>query len=295
LLKKEGYDILHVQYPSIGYRGSLLPHLFGMSRISRASVVTLHEFSAFTKLQQLSTHLFRWSADTLLFGSEYERSRFNRNLGTLGARQQVFPIVSQVPAGSSPGLRDATVVYFGQIRPNKGLEAFLDLASHSIELHREYRFHIMGSISSAHKEYARLLLAKAPQEVQWSFDLSFEQIGNILGLSFAAYLPFPDGASERRGSLVAAFLNGLPVLSRIGPATTSAIRELLLVVQNEEEALIALDDLVMRPAEFKRLSCACREYAQKHTWEDVANQHASVYRALIPTQIQRSALGEPIG
>jgi len=172
-------------------------------------------------------------------------------------------------------------VYFGQIRPNKGLEAYLQLAQHSIELRKRYRFHILGSISSAHEAYARSLQVQAPPEVRWSFDLPFEEIGNILGISFAAYLPFPDGASERRGSLAASLLNGLPVLSRIGTATTPAIRQLFLSVDNAEEALCALDELSTRPDKYERISRAAREYARKHTWDDVARQHAGFYRALI--------------
>lgn len=280
LLRKEKYDILHVQYPSIGYRASLMPHVLGFLGISRAAIVTLHEFSGFTKLQQLSTHLFRCSAATILFVSEYEKSGFNRHLGLIGARQELFPVVSQVPAAPLSNERDMTVVYFGQIRPNKGLEAYLQLAQRSIELRKPYGFHILGSISSAHEEYARSLQVQAPPELRWSFDLPFEEIGEILGISFAAYLPFPDGASERRGSLVAALLNGLPVLSRIGAATPPAIRELVLSVNNTEEALSALDELSSRPDEYTRISRASREYGREHTWEDVARQHAGFYRAL---------------
>jgi glycosyltransferase involved in cell wall biosynthesis len=279
-LKRERYDILHVQYPSIGYRASLMPHVLGFLGISGATVVTLHEFSGFTLLQKLSTHLFRLSAATILFVSEYERSSYNRRLGPHGAKQELFPVVSQVPAAPLSSERDSTVVYFGQIRPNKGLEAYLHLAVHSIELRKRYRFHVMGSISSAHEAYARSLQTQAPPEVRWSFDLAFEEIGSILGLSFAAYLPFPDGASERRGSLVAALLNGLPVLTRMGTATPPAIRELVLSVNSTDEALGALDELSTRPHEYQRISCASREYGRKHTWDDVARQHAGFYRAL---------------
>ncbi len=279
-LRKERYDILHVQYPSIGYRTSLLPHVLGLLRLSHATVTTLHEFSAFPKMQQLSTHAFRLSAGTLLFGSEYERSRFNRVLGLIGAKQEVFPILSQIPAVQSSD-RDATVVYFGQIRPHKGLEAYLELARRSLELNKRYNFHIMGSVSSAHETYARSLQKHAPSEILWSFDLPVEEIGGTLGRSFAAYLPFPDGASERRGTLLAALLNGLPVLSRIGSATTPEIRELLVIADDANGALKALDELTARPDEWERISGVSHEHAQKHSWEDVAKRHADVYRALL--------------
>lgn len=279
-LKGRKYDLVHVQYPSIGYRATLVPQILGLLRASRAAVVTLHEYSALPKRQQLTTHLFRWSADTILFGSEYERSQFNRRLGLLGARQEVFPILSQVP-GLPCDDRDATVAYFGQIRPNKGLEAYLELASHSIRHGRPYEFHIMGSVSKAHVAYAESLRAQSSPEVRWSFDLPFEEVGQHLGRAFAAYLPFPDGASERRGSLLAAWLNGVPVLSRVGSATTPAIRSVMIAVADERKALEALDELAARPDRWENLSQASRRYAQKHSWGDVAERHARVYRALL--------------
>jgi glycosyltransferase involved in cell wall biosynthesis len=280
-LKEANYDVLHVQYPSIGYRTSLVPHMLGLLRTSRAAVVTLHEFSALPKSQQLSTHVFRWSASRLLFVSEYERSRFNSQLGLLGARQEICPLVSQVPSIPSRTGRDKTIVYFGQIRPKKGLEAYLALAQHSIQMGRHYDFRIMGSVPEAHQAYARSLQERAPLNVRWSFDLSFEDVGSILGRSFAAYLPYPDGASERRGSLLAAWFNGLPVLSRIGPATTPAMRELLVAVDKADEALSALDGLAVRPDESERISRAAREYAHNRTWDDVAKRHAELYQELL--------------
>lgn len=282
-LRRGRYDILHVEYPSIGYRGSLVPHILGVLGTARAAVTTLHEFSTFTTAQQLSTHLFRWTSKTILFASEFERFRFDRRLGMLGAAQKVFPVVSQVPRVVSTSGRNSDVVYFGQIRPNKGLETYLNLAQQSIKLGRSYAFHVIGSVSKAHEAYARSLAANAPPEVRWSFDLSFEEVGVILGRSFAAYLPFPDGASERRGSLAAAWFNGLPTLSLTGEATTPVIRDLLLVVHNPEEALSVLDRLAQQPEEWERVSRALLDYSRDRTWDNVAKRHADAYRATLPT------------
>ena len=113
----------------------------------------------------------------------------------------------------------ARVVYFGQIRPNKGLEQFLELANRSIASKRPFKFKIMGSVPGAHQGYMRSLRSACSPAVDWALDLSFADVAETLAASFAAYLPFPDGASERRGSLLAALANGLPVLSTFGSAT----------------------------------------------------------------------------
>ncbi len=280
-IRQGNYSVLHVQYPSIGYRGSLVPHLLGVFQRSCAVVASLHEFTAFSAPQRLSTQIFRWSADALMFGSEYERVAFNRRYGTVGAMQVLFPIVSQVPCVPSPDGRDATVVYFGQIRPCKGLEDYLALARLSLERGKPYRFHVVGSVSRSNETYARSLMDGGASAVQWSFDRTFEEVGAILGRSFAAYLPFPDGASERRGSLAAAWTNGLPVLSTLGPAITPAIREILIATEGAEQAMGALDDLAGHPQRWAEVSVAAQRYSRERTWERVAEIHASVYARLV--------------
>jgi glycosyltransferase involved in cell wall biosynthesis len=275
------YDILHIQYPSIGYRYSIVPHLLGLFRLTRGTVVTLHEYSALKRPQRLSTQLFRLSAGVILFGSEFERARYNRRLGTLGSTQDIFPILSNVPAVPSTSGRDHSVVYFGQIRPHKGLEAFLELARLTVEQQRPFKFHIIGSVSESGRDYAQGLQEQAPEEIRWSFDLPFEDIGKILGQSFAAYLPFPDGASERRGSLLAAALNGLPILSRIGPATVPSLRALILAVDAPEQALVTLEHLAASPEDWQSISERALAYAQKSSWEDVGRSHAKAYNRLL--------------
>ncbi len=276
-LRSAKYDILHVQYPSIGFRTSLVPHVLGLLRIATSTVVTLHEYTLLPLAQRASLHAFRWTANGIFFGSSFERASFNRSLRSRGAEQDVFPILSQVPSALPSTRRDLTVAYFGQIRPNKGLEEFLELARLSKEEQKTFEFLIMGSVNRANRSYAEELLLRADQDVRWLFDLPFEEVARTLARSFAAYLPFPDGASERRGSMPAAWLNGLPVLSTVGKATTDAIRERIVVVSSPSEALVALEGLLTQPAKWERFSEISCAYASDHSWDAVAQRHAAMY------------------
>jgi glycosyltransferase involved in cell wall biosynthesis len=274
---RPGYiDVLHVQYPSIGYRGSLLPHLAGVSGIGRRTVVTVHEFSALPKAQQLSMHLFRLVADRLVFVSEYEQERYRSGLGGLGSQQQVLPIGSNVPAYESPAERSRTVLYFGQIRPNKGLESVLKLASTETLLGQRVQFVIAGSVPLRHTAYFQQLRSSAPPAVEWKLNLSFDEVAQLMSRSLASYLPFPDGASLRRGSLLAAFNNGLPVISTTGPATGS-LRSQLLVAESPNEAVKHLEALISDPEYLAATSSRIRQWAAQFSWERIAREHEQLY------------------
>ena len=279
-LRAGSYDICHLQYPSVGCRASLRPHFLGLFGVA-IPAVTVHEHSALPTSQRLSLQVLRATTSAMFWVSEYERSSFNRHLGSLGASQHVVPIGSNVPAIAASGAPNRTVVYFGQIRRNKGLEAFLELARLSIQEGREYNFHVMGSVTPSNQTYAREVQSAANPAVGWSFDLPFDEVGAILANCLAAYLPFPDGASERRGSMLAALLNGSPVLSRVGPATLPDMARVMIAVESATEAMSELDRLVSEPEARAHLSRAGRQYAERNSWSSVAETHASIYRDLL--------------
>ncbi len=291
-LRKENYDIVHLQYPSIGYRGSLFPHFLGLMKVADVSVVTVHEYSALPRLQRISTQLFRGTARTVIFCSHYERSLYDRQLANIGAPQTVIPIGSNVPAAATDGSRDRTVVYFGQIRPNKGIEQFVELARRSMESQRQFSFHVMGSAPAAHQKYMWDLQQSAP-EVRWSIDLEFAQVSEILARSFAAYLPFPDGASERRGSMLAALTNGLPVLSTIGAATPPEMLPSFLPSKGSDEALLLLDALAQDPERHAGLCSTSRIHAARYTWSSIAAQHELAYQEALRLPGKESLFVQP--
>ena len=276
-LRDGAYDIVHLQYPSVGCRYSLLPHLLGLLRFTKAAAVTLHEHSVLPFSQRTSLQIFRWTYSSIIWATDYEYASFNASLGMLGASQQVIPIGSNIPAAPVTAERDRTVVYFGQIRSNKGLEDFIALADLSTRARTPFRFLIAGSASLANQAYVAALHETTSKQVEWVFDLSFEEVSSLLSRSFAAYLPFPDGASERRGSMLAALSNGLPVLSSLGPATTASLADVIFPVVTPDEALSMLNKLADNPSLYAQVSDKSRQYMERNQWTTIAKRHRDVY------------------
>jgi len=273
-LQLHHFDILHVHYPSIGTRRSLCPHVLGLRGASKRTVVTLHEYSSMPLVQRVSTHVFRWTADLLLFTTETELKSYGRS----DVKQRVIRIGSSVPACQSDLPRSFTVLYFGQIRPEKGLEEFLELARRSVQLTRPFKYQVIGSVPQRRAAYYKAVRSQSVPQVEWLIDLSFEHVARFMASSFATYLPFPDGASYRRSSLLAALTNGLPAITTVGPATPREMIDILLPAPGPREALAHLERLYSSPGEAQAYSHAVRAFAEKFSWTRIARQHQEAYQ-----------------
>jgi glycosyltransferase involved in cell wall biosynthesis len=271
------YDLFHVQYPSIGMKASLMPHALGAMCGRQRTLITIHECSALPRSQRAALQLFRGTAGTILLCTDFERAMMNRYLGRLGAKQRVVPIGSNIPRGVADSRIQQEIIYFGQIRRNKGIEAFLDLAELSLEKGFDFKFHIVGGVPASQKAYAEALMLHADQRIRWSCGLSSPEVAQVLANGLAAYLPFPDGAGERRGSLLAALENGLPVLSREGPATTPELRKAFFHVDSRENALKTLIDLQTSGQMRNEMAERARHYASRRDWDVIATEHAQIY------------------
>lgn len=284
-------DVLHVQYPSLGYRASLLPQLLGRTRAAPITVATIHEFSALPKSQQLAVHLFRLTAHARVFVSQYEKDCFQRHLRCTGINR-VIPIGSNIPVSPEPAERCPVVVYFGQVRPSKGIERFLELAKLSTSQHLPFRFEVIGSAPEKFREYGNRLRSESSHYAEWKIGLNSSGVSRRLASSLAAYLPFPDGASERRGSLLASLSNGLPVISTVGPAT-GALSGHFLVAHSPAEALPHLLELMRNPHWSHALRARERVFARQFDWAAIAASHRDLYSAVLQTSAHLDGAASP--
>ena len=274
-------DAVHVQYPSIGFRYSLFPHLLGTMRVAKVACVTLHEYSSLPKPQRLSLHLFRWSAQAIFFTTDEERAGFEAAGGSGGARHLVVPISGNVPVAYPSASRQSTVLYFGQIRPEKGIEDFLRLARLGAD-EESIQFTVVGSSLPRHAEYLQSLKQNAPVGVKWIIDAALNEVAEQMSRALAAYLPFPDGATYRRGSLLGALANGLPVITKVSETTPPALRDVILPAQTPGEAFAQMRRLRNSPVLAKQLEVAGLALAQQFSWSTIAEKHLQLYEEILP-------------
>jgi glycosyltransferase involved in cell wall biosynthesis len=281
-------DITHIQYPTAGFGYGLGPQLVA---IKKKSVITLHEASQAHLLRKLALYPFTVRPQHLIFTSEYEK-RFALSWAPwISDNSSVIPIGSNIdglPENAQRRVRE--IAYFGLIMPGKGLEEVLQLAKLVRSAASELKIRIIGKTHDKHKGYFEWLRMQSKElPIIWDTELSDHEAAKRLGVCAVAYLPFPDGASERRASLKAMLVNGVAVVTSRGVHTPVSLERVVKFSGDAEDAYTTLCLLLGDCAERERLSRNGIEYMRQFTWEHIADLHSQVYEDVIRSGISGRA------
>lgn len=261
--------VIVVQYPTQGYSWSIVPHLLVV--IGRLSgryrpVMALHEFTSLSAKARLALALTSHFAAHIIFTTEVERERAHAtHLFSARVPTTVIGILSNIPSSSDPTLfraRSIDIAYFGHIRPNKGLEGFLDVVASFRAAEPDARIAVIGEVPKGYEAFAEMVAMRCRAAgITMTLGLSDEAVGQTLADVRILYLPFPDGVTARRGSVLAGFGNGTIVATRISDATPAALRPAVIPCAGKQEDVETLQAaLRMSDAESAALQQAGRNY-----------------------------------
>jgi polysaccharide biosynthesis protein PslF len=336
-------DVLHIQYQTGAYGMhpaiNLLPWRLGRRSWRPAVVVTAHDllqpylFPKAGPLRRWVTRRLIRDADAVVVTNEADFATVRDWRLEIGDSSVIsnlqppalIPIGSNIPVAPPEGYaRDAwrlrlqvapeqtLVAYFGLISHSKGLDTLLDALA---QLPPRFRLLVVGGAATApedraYAEHIRRVIDQqglGPRMITTGHCAPSEVSAHLLAADLAA-LPFADGASFRRGSLLAALAHGVPtvttqppeprtenreptnqapVLGRVPSGWFSVLRlvdgeHALLVPPGDAAALAAAlarlaDDLALR----QRLSAGARALAARFMWPEIAAQHEALYDGLI--------------
>jgi glycosyltransferase involved in cell wall biosynthesis len=279
------YDLLHLQYPTTGFGWSLGPQALS---ILTPTIATIHEVSQRKLPRKLSLFPFSLRPQHLIFTSSYERRFAIRFAPWIAKRTSVIPVGTNINVFPTQRLELSTeIVYFGLIMPNKGLEQVIQLASLIKAKGFPYSVNIVGQVPVGHEAYFQQLRNQAAElPVVWNQDLTDDQVAQVLNRSSVAYLPYPDGASDRRTSLKSALSAGLAVITNRGEHTSSSLAKSVLLSANPSEALSCLHVLFRDIDAREALSARAVQYSHRYSWERIAKLHLRVYRSVYPLRTE---------
>lgn len=270
-------DFVHIQYPSAAFGQGFVPQaLAGEFR----SMVTLHEGEAYGPIvgrqRVLPYYLF---SRRLVFATEHERAYAVHWAPWVRRKSTVIPIASNIAARPEEVRTRNEVLSFSAIVPHRGIEQLIEMARLIQARGLPWRVRLIGGHLRGFERYeARLREETAGLPFEWLGRLPADEVAAEIGRAGVMYLPYPDGASERRATLLAAFGGGAAVVTSTGARTTPGIRAAIAPAETPEEALGAIAHLFEDDAERARLSGAGLAYAAPFTWERIAAAHVSLYK-----------------
>lgn len=181
---------------------------------------------------------------------------------------------------------DFLVVYFGYLLPNKGLETLLRAVMRTGE---SAKLLVIGGSYETSDAYVDGLRGLAydlgvSDRVIWAGTVAEADVARLMSAADCAALPFHEGASLKRSTLLAALQIGLPVVTTTGPEIDSAMRDgdnLILVRPRDVVGLTAaLGRLRADPALRAGLSARGREILRLTAWDTIVETHQRLYQRL---------------
>lgn len=275
-------SLVHMQYPTVGYKYSLGPQL---SMVAKQGIVTVHEFSLAHPLRKLSLLPFTLRARRVVVTSEFERDAIVRRMPWAQDKLRIIPIGSNIgQTYSTYQEREDMVVHFGLIMPRKGLEDFIEFARLLRARNCNWKLLIIGKVAPRQETYAKsLMTSAAPYGVQWILDTDAEDAFKLLAKAGLGYFPFPDGASDRRGSLKAALAAGLPCITTFSDQTSTELAQIVALRATPQDAVEEAARLMVAKDERLVMSEGNRRYSLRFSWERIAALHIQMYRELLGT------------
>ncbi len=300
--------LINLQYQAAAYDLSapihFLPQVVGVK-----TVVTFHDLripylfpKAGSLREKAVTHLARTAAGAIVTDPGDEATLRGRGI----------PRVAQIPIGSNiapnpPGdynrvawrarlgvsPRDFLLGYFGFLNESKGGDTLVSALA--ILADRKTRAKLLliggntGSSDATNAEFdAKIekMIKRYELEdrvIRTGFVTAAEVSAHLLACE-AVVLPYRDGVSFRRGSLMAALAHGCPVITTEPKLPLPELRDgdnLRLVPPDDAPAIVlAVSQLLEAPELRARLGRGARELAQAFTWDKTAEQTLGFYRGL---------------
>ncbi len=297
-------DLIHIQYPaSFGAKNRRpLANLLGI--VTKAAtngkariVTTLHEYVERSLRWRLRALLNALTSDCVVCVSSYDRIA----LAKLISKPLVhIPIASSIPVVSvTPDqrqkLRDSLgiaqscwmIVYFGFVTPLKGfdvlIKAFAELKRRAWPGKLVVLTGLDPDKDRYHREMVTLLnsFGLGDDCIYQKPYFTREEVSTHLQSADMAILPFTEGASERRGSLLTAIGNGLPVITTVGPHLPPTFKHgdnIYLVPSQDPKAIVrAVIELSHNSALRLSMSQRAMSLSEAYSWESIAEKTVQTY------------------
>jgi glycosyltransferase involved in cell wall biosynthesis len=278
--------IIHLQFPSATLGRD--PSVAALPLIYRNApwLITLCEYAALNPVRRLSLVPLLYTFDGYVLTTDKELDFASRHNPWLRSRARIVPAVSNIPLAIERSLLAAkvpnSVVYFGQVVPNRGLEQFLDLAELAMARGADFKFSIVGATPDWAKSFWQNALKRAAQAgCSMHLNLDDANVSRELARTAFGYFPYPDGASSKRGTLPAALEHEILLLTSWTAKTGDVVKRATIEARDPASALDRLTELQRRSDMRACVLAEVKRYNAGHSLKAVSGQYIAFYEQML--------------
>ena len=316
--RQQQLDVLNIQYEPAAYAMQVgvnfLPSRYARRLIKAPIVTTYHDLLMpylFPKAGPLRWKVVEYLArrsDATIVTNEEDRLRLV-NLQLPTANLQLIPIGSNIDPAQA-GVFDVveererwhvrrdefTIGYFGFLNLSKGGEVLMQAMRLLLDQHLPIRLLLIGGrtgtsdpTNAAYASQVDQLIAtlNLQSQVTSTGFLEPSDVSRTMLASDVLALPYVDGASLRRGSLMAAIAHGRAIVTTEPryPIEGLTHNESALFVPPNDPAALAqeIKQVIIDPELRSRLAQAVRKVARLYAWDRIAAQTVAVFERVQAT------------
>lgn len=266
-------DVIHIQYPSM--QMGRAPWWGLLTFLCRNSVVTLHEFRIFSTARKLYCLPIAVGAKQIIFSNAEERRAFLSLYPFAERVCTVVPVGNNIPVHAvRRENRPRRLIYFGQIGENKGLERVIEAVAALRAQGSDIPVAFIGAVVDPASPTVALVRASAQKyAVDLRLNLDSREVSQELAQASHAYLPFPDGITDKRGSALACLKHGVTVLTTHSVQTPDWLRVVTTHCSGPLDAVAH----VMAPEPPVIEAAALANGLAEREWPAIATRHLDIY------------------
>ncbi len=317
-------DLLHIQYQTAAYGMhpgvNVAPWWLRRSQVPVRIAFTYHDLrlpyllpKAGWLRQQVTMLPARWSHLTIATNEADYLALAERGRAW---RLELVPIGSNI-ADQPPGDYDRSawraaggvaphehlVAYFGMLNESKGLAnlaiAVASLGASGMSVRLAMVGELIGTSDPTNRDVRmrverQLAALGLAERVIWTGHLPPEGVSAWLHAADAVALPYLDGWSYRRGSLLAALEHGCPIVTTVAAPLPAGVAPALPPLQDGASALLvppadddalaaALRRVLETPNLAATLGAGARKLAEHFAWPKIAQRHVALYEEVLST------------
>ncbi len=307
----QALDIVNIQYQAAAFQMAAFIHILPMRLDNTRVVTTFHDllvpylFPKAGPLRYQAVLTLARSSDGVIVTNRGDEQRLCNEKSI--ARLRHIPIGSNIRPSLPPDYNrtvwraalgfqpeDIVIGYFGFLNASKGVDTLLQ----ALRIVRNNRLPAKllmiggrtGTSDPANIIYAREIEALVEDlnlidHIRWTGFVDNTAVSGHLTACDMVALPFRDGVSFRRGSLMAALAHGCAIITTYPevemPELLEDVHARLIPPDSPTALAIAIEDLASNADLRAVMGRQARELSQQFTWETIATQTAAYYQEIL--------------